>query len=80
MLSVWGVQLSRPSSSPAACLEEEELLGCEELITALPLCDPKDGTEVDSCELMLGLLPDVTTDLRGGLGNYPPPHPHRNGC
>lgn len=32
----------------------------------------------DSWELMLGLLPDVTTDLRGGLGNYP--HPTENSC
>lgn len=37
--SIWGIQMWRSFSS-LACLEEEDMFGCEELITKPSLCDP----------------------------------------
>lgn len=36
----WGIQM-RCSFSSLACLEEEDMFGCEELITKPSLCDPR---------------------------------------
>lgn len=67
---------SAPPAWPG--LGEGDMSGCEVLITNPSLCDPWTAY---GGEQMLWFSPDVTTDLRASLGNYPPhSHCENSGC